>query len=360
MSARVRIRHADHGGHAPSTCARVLDARERGGRPDRGPSARCASLRETVAPRGCLIHHFASFDPSATASACADKALGRGHCVEILVTSGPPGGLFGSTSLAVGITREGDVRVQQGRLWCSGFPMISGDRGRWTLVRSGLLGAWVYQGLQYVVGRVKAGAAGGAAATAAVGPWCGAVCSVPVRIKVAESGGDMGRYARLSSQDVVTVSGGRDRGPSAGLLPARRPRSDGSPRWRPGRGRYPRSHSNVCCRMASVHSRTRLPGGQELPRSIRLVSDLTRIRRPLRSWRPSARSATHVSKIAGSGGGMSRLRGLGPRCGLCARYAGARFTSWTRCPNGRDWKAIPTGRSGQATPSRHRVPGAGR
>ena len=92
--------------------------------------------------------------------------------------------LFGSISLAVGVTREGDVRVQQGGLWCSGFPMVSGDRSRWTLVRSGLLGAWVYQGLQHVVGRVRAGAAGGASATADVGPWCAAVCSVPVRIKV--------------------------------------------------------------------------------------------------------------------------------------------------------------------------------
>jgi len=81
--------------------------------------------------------------------------------------------------------------------------MISGDRDRdrdrdrWTLVRSGLLGTWVYQGLQHVVGRVRAGAAGGAAVTADVGPWCGAVCSVLVRIKVAESGGVMGCYARL-------------------------------------------------------------------------------------------------------------------------------------------------------------------
>ena len=48
------------------------------------------------------------------------------------------------------------------------------------------------QRLHCGVGRARAGVAGGGAATADVGPWCVAVCSMPACIKVAEPVGVMG------------------------------------------------------------------------------------------------------------------------------------------------------------------------
>jgi hypothetical protein len=57
-----------------------------------------------------------------------------------------------------------------------------------------------YQGPQLVVG-LRVGRGLGPLtvrqATVDVGPWCAAVCSVPIGIKVAEPRSDMGRYARV-------------------------------------------------------------------------------------------------------------------------------------------------------------------
>jgi len=192
--------------------------------------------------------------------ACDPRPLRRG-AARILVASGP--------QLAVGNTRQGDA----GRAVALRLPEDLRLRDRMVPARSpsvypgpftwGVGGRWLVRvcgcGVAILVtppsapARIRvrsmwsarAWGCGGAATTAAVGSWCVAACSAPARIKVAESGGDMRRNARLCPRCGTGCPGcgdgarWADRGPSAGLLPARvraRRSSEESPRPAAGPG----------------------------------------------------------------------------------------------------------------------------
>jgi len=168
------------------------------------------------------------------------------------------GVLFGSALLAVGNARQGDVRFLQGGCgalvfggspaagpFVSGVPgallvgvRVYGGVGVAILVTPGLVHAWAYQGPQHVVG---VGVGVGAGVGVGVGGgcwWCVSSCgrwtlvrSGLLRARVHQCRGAWQRYGALcevvvrgvgrDARDVVAVPGGRDRGPSVGLPPAR-------------------------------------------------------------------------------------------------------------------------------------------